>query len=56
MSLGRQDEVITLAGTGGSWRVRVCCAGRREAEALSEQSSTARGVEEYLVQFWPKPP
>ncbi|MEU6687737.1 hypothetical protein [Streptomyces sp. NPDC046832] len=53
MSLGRTDDVITLADSGGSWRVRVSCAGRSEARALSEQEGTGEGVEKYLVQFWP---
>ncbi|WP_053674002.1 hypothetical protein [Streptomyces sp. NRRL B-1140] len=53
MSLGRADEVITLADSGGSWRVRVSCAGRSEAQALSEHEGTGEGVEKYLVQFWP---
>jgi hypothetical protein len=53
MDLGRADDVITLADSGGSWRVRVSCAGRREAAALSEQEGTGEGVEKYLVQFWP---
>ncbi|WP_031104630.1 hypothetical protein [Streptomyces sp. NRRL S-146] len=53
MSLGRADDVITLADSGGSWRVRVSCAGRSEAAALSEQEGTGEGVERYLVQFWP---
>ncbi|MFJ4539721.1 hypothetical protein ACIP39_27705 [Streptomyces tibetensis] len=52
MGLGRADDVITLADSGGSWRVRVSCAGRG-AEALSEQEGTGEGVEKYLVQFWP---
>jgi hypothetical protein len=53
MDLGRADDVITLADSGGSWRVRVSCAGRGEAAALSEQEGTGEGVEKYLVQFWP---
>jgi hypothetical protein len=53
MDLGRADDVITLADSGGSWRVRVSCAGRREAAALSEQEGTGEGAEMYLVQFWP---
>lgn len=53
MSLGRADDVITLADSGGSWRVRVCCRGRADAEALSEGEGTGEGVERYLVQFWP---
>jgi hypothetical protein len=53
MGLGRADDVITLSDSGGSWRVRVSCSGRREAAALSEQEGTGHGVEKYLVQFWP---
>ncbi|MFD5952005.1 hypothetical protein ACFWAZ_39045 [Streptomyces collinus] len=53
MSLGRAEDVILLADSGGSWRVRVSCAGRSEAAALSEQEGTGEGVEKYLVQFWP---
>ena len=53
MSLGRADDVITLADSGGSWRVRVSCAGRAEAAALSEGEGIGAGVERYLVQFWP---
>lgn len=53
MGLGRADDVITLADSGGSWRVRVHCAGRSAAAALSEQEGTGEGVERYLVQFWP---
>ncbi|CAL9648146.1 hypothetical protein [Streptomyces sp. enrichment culture] len=50
---GRMDEVITLADSGGSWRVRVSCVGRAEAAALSEGEGTGVGVERYLIQFWP---
>ncbi|MFF1626953.1 hypothetical protein [Streptomyces sp. NPDC058272] len=53
MSLGRSDDVITLAELGGSWRVRVNCAGRNEAAALSGDEGTGEGVEKDLVQFWP---
>ncbi|GAA2768567.1 hypothetical protein GCM10010103_76090 [Streptomyces paradoxus] len=53
MSLGRADDVITLADSGGSWRVRVSCAGRDEAAALSEEEGIGEGAERYLVQFWP---
>jgi hypothetical protein len=45
--------VITLADTGGLWRVRVSCTGRAQAAALSEGEGTGAGVEQYLVQFWP---
>jgi hypothetical protein len=50
---GRMDEVITLADSRGSWRVRVSCVGRAEAAALSEGEGTGVGVERYLIQFWP---
>ncbi|MEU3793874.1 hypothetical protein AB0F07_29385 [Streptomyces fructofermentans] len=53
MHTGRMDEVITLAESGGSWRVRVSCAGRAEAAAVSEREGTGSGVERYLLQFWP---
>ncbi|MFI9630528.1 hypothetical protein [Streptomyces sp. NPDC052042] len=53
MHTGRMGEVITLAESGGSWRVRVSCAGRAEAAALSEGDGTGVGVERYLIQFWP---
>lgn len=53
MGLGRADDVVTLADSGGSWRVRVSCAGRGEAAALSELEGTGEGVEKHLVQFWP---
>lgn len=53
MALGRTEDVIPLASSGGSWRVRVSCAGRSEAAALSEQEGTGEGVEKYLIQFWP---
>ncbi|MFD5013781.1 hypothetical protein [Streptomyces chartreusis] len=53
MGLGRADDAITLAGSGGSWRVRVSCTGRAAAAALSEDEGTGDGVEKYLVQFWP---
>ncbi|MFF7205521.1 hypothetical protein [Streptomyces sp. NPDC008141] len=53
MHTGRMDDVITLADSGGSWRVRVSCAGRAEAAALSEGNGTGFGVERYLIQFWP---
>lgn len=53
MGLGRADDVISLADSGGSWHVRVNCTGRSEAAALSEQEGTGEGVEKYLVQFWP---
>lgn len=55
MSLGRTDSVIHLADGGGSWRVGVSCVGREEAERQSEETGTADGVEQYLVQFWPRP-
>ncbi|MFI1472228.1 hypothetical protein [Streptomyces wuyuanensis] len=53
MHTGRMDPVITLAQSGGSWRVRVCCAGRAEAAALSKGEGTGVGLERYLLQFWP---
>ncbi|MFE6127014.1 hypothetical protein ACFQ6Q_01875 [Streptomyces sp. NPDC056437] len=53
MHTGRMDDVITLAESGGSWRVRVHCTGRAEAAALSEGDGTGVGVESYLIQFWP---
>ncbi|MER6499230.1 hypothetical protein ABT218_07515 [Streptomyces sp. NPDC001455] len=53
MHTGRMDDVITLADSGSSWRVRVSCAGRAEAAALSEGEGTGVGVERYLIQFWP---
>jgi hypothetical protein len=53
MHTGRSEEVITLADSGGSWRVRVSCAGRAEAAALSEGEGTGYGVERYLIQVWP---
>ncbi|THA77730.1 hypothetical protein E6R60_09480 [Streptomyces sp. A0642] len=51
---GRTDDVIRLADTGGSWRVRVSCVGRAEAAALAEGEGTGFGVERYLIQFWAK--
>ncbi|MCX4993323.1 MULTISPECIES: hypothetical protein [unclassified Streptomyces] len=54
MSLGRADDVITLADSGGLWRVRVSCTGRAAAARLSEEEGTGHGVEKYLVQFWPR--
>jgi hypothetical protein len=51
--LGRAEDAIRLGESGGSWRVRVSCTGRREAAALSAQEGTGHGVEKYLVQFWP---
>lgn len=53
MHTGRADDVITLAESGGLWRVRVSCSGRAEAAALSEGEGTGVGVERYLMQFWP---
>ncbi|WP_185930927.1 MULTISPECIES: hypothetical protein [unclassified Streptomyces] len=53
MHTGRADDVIVLEGSGGSWRVRVSCAGRAEAAALSEGEGTGHGVERYLIRFWP---
>ncbi|MFJ1602319.1 hypothetical protein ACIOHS_02930 [Streptomyces sp. NPDC088253] len=53
MHTGRMDDLITLADSGGTWHVRVNCAGRAEAAALSEGEGTGHGVERYLVQFWP---
>ncbi|MEU9546922.1 MULTISPECIES: hypothetical protein [Streptomyces] len=53
MGLGRADDVITLADSGGTWQVQVSCAGRAEAAALSGGEGTGTGVERYLVQFWP---
>ncbi|MFF3334110.1 hypothetical protein ACFYWX_31925 [Streptomyces sp. NPDC002888] len=55
MSLGRTEEVFAL-GSPGLWRVRVSCAGRTEAAALSEEDGTGVGVERYLVQCWPARP
>jgi hypothetical protein len=52
-SIGRMDDDITLADSGGLWRVRVHCVGRAEAAALSEGEGTGVGVERYLIQFWP---
>ncbi|WP_328835087.1 hypothetical protein [Streptomyces europaeiscabiei] len=56
MYTGRTDDLITLADSGGSWRVRVSCAGRAAAAALSEGEGTGHAVERYLVQFWPAQP
>ncbi|MFJ3222094.1 hypothetical protein ACIPJS_01820 [Streptomyces sp. NPDC086783] len=53
MYVGRMDDVITLADSGGSWRVRIGCTGRAAAAALSEGEGTGFGVERYLLQFWP---
>lgn len=53
MHTGRTDALITLAESGGSWRVHVSCAGRAAAAALSEGEGTGHGVERYLVRFWP---
>ncbi|MFF8636015.1 hypothetical protein ACF052_17690 [Streptomyces pilosus] len=53
MHTGRADDVIVLGDSGGSWRVRVGCAGRAEAAALSEGEGTGHGVERYLIRFWP---
>ncbi|MEV8065120.1 hypothetical protein AB0P32_03055 [Streptomyces sp. NPDC085995] len=53
MHTGRMADVITLAESGGAWRVRVSCAGRADAAALSEGEGTGAGAERYLVQFWP---
>ncbi|MCC9706028.1 hypothetical protein E4N62_12630 [Streptomyces sp. MNU76] len=55
MHTGRADDVIMLSDSGGSWRVRVHCAGRAAAAALAEGEGTGHGVERYLVQFWPAP-
>ncbi|MGW3632314.1 hypothetical protein ACWD7F_19475 [Streptomyces sp. NPDC005122] len=56
MHTGRSDDLITLADSGGPWRVRVSCVGRAAAAALSEGEGTGLGVERYLVQFWPAQP
>ncbi|MFF4258427.1 hypothetical protein ACFY1L_45290 [Streptomyces sp. NPDC001663] len=56
MGLGRAEDLITLADSGGSWRVRVSCTGRAEAAAMSEAEGTGEGGEKYLVQFWPSRP
>ncbi|UFR06918.1 hypothetical protein KBP30_39660 [Streptomyces sp. Go40/10] len=53
MSLGRLDELIRLADSGGVWRVRVSSAGRADARALAESEESVKGVERYLVQFRP---
>ncbi|MYW21707.1 hypothetical protein GT039_40605 [Streptomyces sp. SID2955] len=53
MSLGRLDDLITLAQSGGSWHVRVSSAGRAAVKALAESEERIKGVERYLVQFWP---
>ncbi|MET9453377.1 hypothetical protein [Streptomyces cinerochromogenes] len=53
MSLGRLDDLITLADSGGLWRVRASSAGRAEVSALAESEESIKGVECYLVQFWP---
>lgn len=50
---GRQDDIIVLGDSGGSWRARVSCAGRAEAAALSEGEGIGRGVERYLIRLWP---
>jgi hypothetical protein len=52
-SIGRMDDDITLADSGGLWRVRVHCVGRAETAALSEGEGTGVGVERYLIQFRP---
>lgn len=51
-SLGRTDDLIAL-GAKGSWRVRVCCAGRAEVAEMRESEESIVGVERYLVQFFP---
>ncbi|MGW3157574.1 hypothetical protein [Streptomyces sp. NPDC001089] len=56
MHTGRSDDLVTLADSGGSWRVRVSCVGRAAAAALSEGEGTGAGAERYLVQFWPARP
>ncbi|GGZ81379.1 hypothetical protein GCM10010389_18860 [Streptomyces echinoruber] len=53
MSLGRTDDLITLADSGGSWHVRVSSSGRAAVKALEESEESIRGVERYFVQFWP---
>ena len=52
MALGRTNDLIRLADSGGPWRVRVSCTGRAAAAALSEDEGTGHGVERYLVQIW----
>ncbi|MFD7306336.1 hypothetical protein ACFV83_36425, partial [Streptomyces pharetrae] len=52
-SIGRMDDDIPLADSGGLWRVRVHCVGRAETAALSEGEGTGVGVERYLIQFRP---
>ena len=53
MHMGRMDDLITLADSGGSWHAGVHCVGRAQAAALSEGEGTGHGVERYLIQFWP---
>ncbi|MFG2987484.1 hypothetical protein ACGFYQ_40815 [Streptomyces sp. NPDC048258] len=50
---GRSEDLIRL-GRAGMWRVRVCCAGRAEAESVTRAEGTAYGVERYRIDFWPK--
>ncbi|GGV94797.1 hypothetical protein GCM10015535_60920 [Streptomyces gelaticus] len=53
MHTGRLDDVIAPAGSGGSRRFRVSCAGRAEAAALPEDDGTGFGVEHCRIRFCP---
>lgn len=50
---GRSADLIRL-GRAGSWRVRVRCSGRVEAERVTRSEGTAYGIERYVIDFWPK--
>ncbi|MEU8765279.1 hypothetical protein [Streptomyces sp. NPDC048659] len=52
-SLGRSGHLIRL-GVPGWWRVHVGCTGRSEVARVTRTEGVAYGVEEYVVDFWPK--
>ncbi|MFE4869546.1 MULTISPECIES: hypothetical protein [Streptomyces] len=54
LTLGRAKDVISLAESGGQWRVRVYCSGRAEVERVTRIEGVAHGVEKYLLEFWPQ--
>ncbi|MFF3950792.1 hypothetical protein ACFYYN_39240 [Streptomyces sp. NPDC001902] len=49
---GPMEESLELGATDTQWQVRVYCSGRAEVGRLA-QLEVPKGVERYLVQFWP---
>jgi hypothetical protein len=49
---GPVEDRLVLGAADTRWRVRVHCAGRARVARLA-QLGVPKGVERYLVQFWP---